>query len=46
MKNKQRLTTATVHRLIRKEMPRPTRAFRSQVVFKSSNRKAWKRELD
>jgi len=46
MKTKQRLTSATVHRLIRKEMPKPTQAFRSRVVFKPSSRKAWKRELD
>jgi hypothetical protein len=46
MKNKQRLTAVNVYRQIRKDMPKPTRAFQSRVVFKSSNRKAWKRELD
>jgi hypothetical protein len=46
MKTKQRVTPVSVYRQIRKEMPKPTQAFRSKVVFKSSSRKAWKRELD
>ena len=46
MKTKQRVTPVSVYRQIRKEMPKPTQAFRSKVVFKSSGRKAWKRELD
>ena len=46
MKTKLKVTALTVYKQVRKDMPKPTRAFRSLVVFKASSRKAWKRELE
>ena len=46
MKTKLKVTASQVRQSVRKPIPQPTRVFRSRVVFKSSNRKAWKRELD
>ena len=46
MRKPKRITSAKVYQAVRKAMPKPTRAFRSRVVFKASSRKVWKQELE
>ena len=46
MRKLERITSAKVYQAVRKAMPKPTRAFRSKVVFKASSRKVWKQELE
>ena len=46
MRKLERITSAKGYQAVRKAMPKPTRAFRSRVVFKASSRKVWKQELE